>query len=115
MIGGMSSLSHVSRTTLMHNLSLDEVRAIADLARLALSEDDVTRYAAQLSQILSYFQALQALDTSHISPLVSVLPAAQETSLRVDGAPLALTPAQAIANAPDSQDDQFKVSAVLDE
>lgn len=99
----------------MHKLSLDEVRAIADLARLALSEDEVARYAAQLSQILNYFQALQAVDTSDVPPMASVLPPADEAALRIDGAPVALSPAEAVANAPQAEDDQFKVSAVLDE
>lgn len=103
------------RTTLMHKLSLDEVRAIADLARLTLSEDEVARYAAQLSQILSYFQALQAVDTSDVPPIASVLLAATEDALRADGAPVALSPAEAVANAPQAENNQFKVSAVLDE
>ena len=45
-------------------LSADDVRAIADLARLQLGEDDVPRYQQQLSAILGYFQKLEELDTS---------------------------------------------------
>ena len=49
-------------------LSAEDVRAIADLARLELSEDDVARYQQQLSAILDYFQKLEELDTSQIEP-----------------------------------------------
>jgi aspartyl-tRNA(Asn)/glutamyl-tRNA(Gln) amidotransferase subunit C len=97
----------------MQSLSHDEVRAIADLARLALTEEDVAKYATQLSQILSYFQKLQEVDTSQMPPMASVLPV--NNVLRVDVAAQALTPAQATLNAPSAEDDQFKVSAVLDE
>ena len=55
-------------------LSAEDVRAIADLARLELSDDDVTLYQQQLSAILDYFQKLEELDTSHIDPTSSVLP-----------------------------------------
>lgn len=97
----------------MQSLSHDEVRAIADLARLALTEEEVAKYATQLSQILSYFQKLQEVDTSQIPPTASVLPV--NNVLRADVAGQALTPALATANAPSAEDDQFKVSAVLDE
>ena len=55
-------------------LSHDEVRRIAELAKLDLTDDEVTLYAGQLSKILDYFRKLQELDTSNISPTASVLP-----------------------------------------
>lgn len=93
-------------------LSADDVRAIADLARLELSEDDVARYQRQLSDILDYFQKLEELDTSHIDPRSSVLPLTNV--MRADQAGDALPVEDALANAPDSDGGQFRVRAVLD-
>ena len=93
-------------------LSADAVRAIADLARLELSEDEIELYSGQLSDILGYFQRLQELDTSQIPPTASVLPLSNV--LREDRASAPLTPEQVIANAPQSEANQFRVNAVLD-
>jgi aspartyl-tRNA(Asn)/glutamyl-tRNA(Gln) amidotransferase subunit C len=94
-------------------LSHEEVRRIAELAKLDLTEEEVALYAGQLSNILDYFQKLQTLDTSHIEPTASVLPL--KNVLRPDVATTPLSPAEVIANAPDAEDNQFRVSAVLDE
>ena len=94
-------------------LSHETVRGIAELAKLELTESEVEMFAGQLSGILSYFQMLQQLDTSHIEATASVLPLTNV--LRPDVARPALTPAEAVANAPDSADNQFRVSAVLPE
>ena len=93
-------------------LSHEEVRRIAELAKLELSDDEVTLYAGQLSHILHYFERLQALDTSQIAPTASVLPL--KNVVRADVASTALSPEQVIANASDAVDNQFRVSAVLD-
>ncbi|MCU0496373.1 MAG: Asp-tRNA(Asn)/Glu-tRNA(Gln) amidotransferase subunit GatC [Anaerolineae bacterium] len=94
-------------------LSHETVRAIAELAKLQLSDEEVALYAGQLSKILQYFERLQSLDTSQIAPTASVLPLSNV--LRADRVLEMLSPEQAIANAPDAQDHQFRVSAVLDE
>ncbi len=92
-------------------LSDDEVRKIAELAKLDLTDAEVGLYAGQLSAILQHFQRLQQLDTSQIEPTASVLPLSN--ILRPDQAGQPLTPEQVTANAPRSLDDQFLVSAVL--
>lgn len=94
-------------------LSHEAVRAIADLAKLELSDDEVAMYAGQLSHILQYFENLERVDTSHIEQTASVLPLTNVT--RPDVALPALSPDEATRNAPDREDDQFRVSAVLDE
>ena len=97
--------------TEVQHLSHEEVRAIAELAKLDLSDDEIALYAEQLSQILSYFTLLQEVDTSHVDRRASVLPLT--TVMRPDIVGAALTPQQAIANAPEADDNQFQVSAVL--
>lgn len=93
-------------------LSNEEVRKIADLAKLELSDEEVGRYAEQLSTILDYFQRLQAVDTSQIEPTASVLPL--KNVMRGDEPGEPLPPDKVIANAPRSFADQFRVSRVLD-
>ncbi len=94
-------------------LSHDEVRRIAELAKLDLTADEVNLYGGQLSNILQYFQRLETIDTSHVSPTASVLPL--KNVLRLDVAAQPITPETAVANAPDKEDNQFRVSAVLGE
>jgi aspartyl-tRNA(Asn)/glutamyl-tRNA(Gln) amidotransferase subunit C len=94
-------------------LSHDEVRKIAELAKLALSDDEIKLYAGQLSSILGYFRKLQAVDTSQIAPTASVLPL--KNVLRADDPQPALSVDEVIANAADSFAGQFRVRAVFDE
>ena len=93
-------------------LSADEVRSIADLARLELDEADLARYQQQLSAILGYFQKLEELDTRQIDPGASAL--SLKNVMRPDCAEAAMPADEAVANAPDSDGEQFRVRAVLD-
>lgn len=92
-------------------LSHEEVRRIAELAKLDLTDDEVALYAGQLSSVLEYFQDLQELDTSHIEPTASVLPLKNVLRDDVAGAPL--DPDDVVRNAPDAEEHQFRVPAVL--
>ena len=94
-------------------LSHEQVRSIAELAKLDLTDEEVATYAGQLSDILAYFEHLETVDTSHIEATASVLPLTNV--FRDDSVGEALTPEKVIANAPDSRANQFRVSAVLDE
>jgi aspartyl-tRNA(Asn)/glutamyl-tRNA(Gln) amidotransferase subunit C len=93
-------------------LTTDDVRAIADLARLDLTDAEVARYAAQLSQILDYFTLLEEVDTTQVAPTASVLPL--RNVMREDVDPVALAPEAVVANAPEAHENQFVVHAVLD-
>jgi aspartyl-tRNA(Asn)/glutamyl-tRNA(Gln) amidotransferase subunit C len=93
-------------------LTLEEVDHIALLARLALTDEEKVRYQKQLSAILDYVAALQQLDTSHVTPTSSVLPL--RSMLRPDEPVPGLSTEEALRNAPDCQDDQFRVPPVLD-
>lgn len=91
----------------------ETVEHIAELARLALTEDEIELYAGQLSAILEYAERLQAVDTSAIPPTASVLPL--HNVLRPDEARPSLPRDEALANTADQADGQFRVEAVLDE
>lgn len=94
------------------SISRKEVEHIAFLARLELSEDEIRRYADQLSAILDHVAALQELETEHIPPTSSVLPL--RSGLREDEPLPGLVTEKALQNAPDSKKNQFRVPPVLD-
>jgi len=94
-------------------LSHETVRSIAELAKLQLTDEEVDLYSKQLSAILEYFEHLQQVDTSHIEATASVLPL--KSVMRGDEIGEPLPPEDVVANAPDSEDNQFRVSAVLDD
>lgn len=52
----------------MANLTRDDVLKLAQLARLSLSEEEIERYARELTEILHYVEQLQAVDTTGIKP-----------------------------------------------
>ncbi len=93
-------------------LTLEEVEHIAGLARLDLTDQEKALYREQLSDILDYAARLGALDTSGIPPTSSVLPA--RSALREDASRPGLPTEDLLRNAPEAQDDQFRVPPVLD-
>jgi aspartyl-tRNA(Asn)/glutamyl-tRNA(Gln) amidotransferase subunit C len=95
-------------------LSRQEVEHIARLARLTLTEAEIVRYQEQLSDILDYAAILQSVDTSGITPVTSVLPPKANT-LRADQAGETMPLSELFQNAPDQQDDQFKVPPVMEQ
>lgn len=93
-------------------LDIQAVEHIATLARLALSPEEQARYAAQLSSILEYAARLQSLDTAAISPTFSVLPA--QDALRDDEPRPGLDRDELLRNAPQTQDEQFRLPPVFE-
>ena len=89
-----------------------EVEAVAELARLELSEDEIELYGEQLNAILGYIDQLSEVDTSDVPPTASVLPL--KNVLRDDTTRAPLPPADVTANASDAEANQFRERAVLD-
>jgi len=85
---------------------------IARLARLGLSEDEVTRLQGQLSQILDQFEALRALDTDDVPPTAYTLDL--ENVVRDDVARPSLPVEAALANAPLREGNFIRVRRVLE-
>ncbi len=94
-------------------LKQDEVRHVAELAKLHLTEDEIEQYTEQLSDILDYAAMLQEVDTSHVAPTPFVLPLVNV--MREDVPHPSLSNEEALANAPDSSDGFFRVRAVFEE
>jgi aspartyl-tRNA(Asn)/glutamyl-tRNA(Gln) amidotransferase subunit C len=93
-------------------ITREQVEAVAELAKLKLSDDEITLYAEQINSILEYVAQLDELDTSDVPPTASVLPL--KNVLRPDTPTPPLAPATAVKNAADAEAEQFKVRAVLD-
>ena len=95
------------------SLSTADVEHIAELAKLALTPDEVEHYRQQLSDILEHFETLKQVDTSTVLPTASVLPL--RTVMREDVVRPSLATEDALANAPDQADGYFRVRAVFGE
>jgi len=93
-------------------LTEEDVRHIAKLARLALSDEEIASYKEQLSSILEYVEQLNEIDTSGIPPTFSVL--LPDGALRADQPHPGLGAEDLEKNAPDWDAGQFKVPLVLD-
>jgi aspartyl-tRNA(Asn)/glutamyl-tRNA(Gln) amidotransferase subunit C len=93
-------------------LTIDEVRHIADLARLELTSEEEERYAQQLSAILDYAARLQSVDTSAIPPTATVLPL--NAPLRPDIVRPCPPRTRILENAPEAEEGMFRVPPILD-
>lgn len=96
----------------MAKLSREEVETIAELAKLTLTEEEKAIFQEQLSAILDYAEMLQQIDTIGIPPTTSAIPL--HNVMRPDERRLHLPHEEALFNAPEAEDGQFKVQAILD-
>lgn len=90
-----------------------DVNQVAKLARLALSDDEASRFQSQLEQILQYVEQLESVDVSGIEPTAHANPVFDR--MREDVAlDHSFTADEALANAPERSQDQFKVVKVVE-
>jgi aspartyl-tRNA(Asn)/glutamyl-tRNA(Gln) amidotransferase subunit C len=97
----------------MPSISRSDVKHVADLARLHLTEDELDRMQVQLSNILGAIDTLQEVDTSQVGPTASVIQL--ENVMREDAARPGLRREAALANAPLREGDFLRVPTVLEE
>ena len=93
-------------------LSSEQVRHIAWLARLGLSEAEVEKFCLQLSNILDNFEILKEVDTENVPPATHTIPL--QNVFREDEVAESYPQAEILANAPRKQEDCFKVRAILE-
>ena len=92
-----------------------EVRDVAGLANLALTDAEVGRMARELDEILTHIETLKELDTSGVEPMAQVLYDAGETAtLRPDVERETLGNEAALANAPLAGNGYYKVPRVIE-
>ena len=92
-------------------ISRDEVRKVSLLGRLLLSEEELDKMTAEMGRILEYMDLLSEVDTEGIEPMAHALEVSD--FFRADEACPSLPRQQALANAPNHDDECYLVPAVL--
>src|SRR4030042_1730204 len=90
-----------------------QVRKVAKLARLDLTDAEVAEFAGQLSAILDYVARMNELNTEGIEPLAHCLPISNV--FREDIVKKSLGTEKTLANAPQRDGEFFKVPKILEE
>lgn len=93
-------------------MDIDQVRKVAKLGRLDLSDPELGLMAKQLSAILGYVDQLQELNTDDVEPLAHPLPV--QNVFRDDELRPSLPVSEVLRNAPARSGDFFAVPAILD-
>jgi len=92
-----------------------EVRDVADLANLNLTDAEIARLAKDMDEILTHMNALNELDTSTVEPMAQVLYQSEETAtLRPDQIIPPIGNEAALANAPLAGAGYYKVPQVIE-
>ena len=90
-----------------------QVKKVAKLARLELTEAEAVEFAGQLSAILDYVEKMNELDTENIEPLAHCLPISN--CFREDIIKESLGTEKTLDNAPQRDGEFFKVPKILDD
>jgi aspartyl-tRNA(Asn)/glutamyl-tRNA(Gln) amidotransferase subunit C len=95
----------------MSRITVEEVRELAVLARLALSEQEIARMTGDLDAILDYVDAMRELDTTGVEPMTHAVPF--DCPLRADQVAPSLPVDEALANAPRREASFFQVPRIV--
>lgn len=96
----------------MSRISLEQVKHVAHLARLAITEEEAEKFTKQLADIIEFAEQLNELDTTSVEPTSHVLD--MKNVLREDIAKKGLPVEEVLKNAPDHKDGQFRVPSILE-
>lgn len=97
----------------MSKITEDQVKRAADLARLAITDEEAERYTQQINEVFSIADQLQGLNTDNIEPTTHIF--SVKNVLRDDVPQEGLTHEQVFKNAKEhEQDGQFRVPAIME-
>ncbi|WP_273852776.1 Asp-tRNA(Asn)/Glu-tRNA(Gln) amidotransferase subunit GatC [Guptibacillus spartinae] len=96
----------------MSRITKEEVKHVANLARLEMDEAEVEKFTTQLDDIISMAEQLNELDTENIEPTTHVLDL--KNVLREDKVQPWLSREEALKNAPDQENGQVKVPSIFE-
>ncbi|MDX8289341.1 Asp-tRNA(Asn)/Glu-tRNA(Gln) amidotransferase subunit GatC [Metabacillus indicus] len=96
----------------MSRISKEEVKHVANLARLAITEEETEMFTTQLDAIISFAEQLNELDTTGVEPTTHVLE--MKNILREDKAEKGLPVEDVVKNAPDHKDGYIRVPSILE-
>jgi aspartyl-tRNA(Asn)/glutamyl-tRNA(Gln) amidotransferase subunit C len=91
---------------------MDEVKHVANLARLAITEKEVEELTNDLDAIISFAEELNELDTENVEPTSHVLD--MKNVFREDVSKPGLPVEEVLKNAPDHENGQIKVPAIIE-
>lgn len=95
----------------MAKLTEEQVRHVAKLANLPVTDEEVHKYSEQLSVILEYVEQLNQIDTTGVEPTFNV--SGQINVFQKDNPVAGLSQEQALKNAKDTRDGMFVVKRVI--
>ncbi|HEX5481657.1 MAG TPA: Asp-tRNA(Asn)/Glu-tRNA(Gln) amidotransferase subunit GatC [Terriglobia bacterium] len=96
-------------------LNEKDVRYVADLAHLELTDEEVRKFQPQLDAILGHMQTLNQLDTTNVEPMAQVIALeSPNASLRADEVRKSFPQSVAVAGAPGAAEGYFKVPRVIE-
>ena len=95
----------------MPEIKVEEVREIATLARLRLTDAEVAKMAQELGGILGYIEEVARLETTNVEPMTHAVPF--DCPLREDAVSPSLTVEEALANAPRREANFFQVPRMI--
>nr|WP_239584984.1 Asp-tRNA(Asn)/Glu-tRNA(Gln) amidotransferase subunit GatC [Chryseomicrobium aureum] len=98
--------------SIVATITKEEVRHVAHLARLAITDEEVEHFTEQLAKIVQFADKLNELDTTNVEPTTHVLPL--ENVLREDKSIAGLDREVMMKNVKDQEAGQVKVPAIMD-
>lgn len=93
-------------------INKDIINKLADLAKLDFTEDEKVNLEKDMSQIISFFEKMNEVNTDDVEPLIFMTD--EENVLRNDEPKQVITHQEALLNAPAKDSDYFKVPKFLD-
>ena len=96
----------------MSRISIEQVKHVANLSRLAVTEQEALQFQKQLDAIITYAQQLNELDTENVEPTTHVLD--MKNVWREDVAGNGFPIKEVLKNAPDHEDGQIRVPAIIE-
>jgi aspartyl-tRNA(Asn)/glutamyl-tRNA(Gln) amidotransferase subunit C len=94
------------------SVSIDTVKRVARLARIAVDDEDAERMSGELNAILGFVEQLNEVDVSGVEPMTSVIP--MEMRKRQDEVTDGGKAADIVANAPATEENFFLVPKVVE-
>lgn len=96
----------------MAGISIDQVKDIADVVRIEISEEEATKLSNDLNELLEHVELLNELDTENVEPTTHVVNL--KNVMRDDEPKEWITQEEALKNAPDAKDGYFRVPSIME-
>lgn len=106
------SMERLMEVEEMSRISEEQVKHVAHLARLSITDEEAVKFTQQLDAIISFAEQLNELDTENVKPTSHVLD--MKNVLREDKPDKGLPVEEVLKNAPDKEEGQFSVPSILE-